>query len=103
MSRVIFPPLPAGEIRQEGFNFLSLLAAGETISSATIAVEVHSGVDASPSDLLSGSDTTVDSVVYQKFTGVGGVLGVVYNVTCTAITSLGQTLQLSAYLAVVAA
>jgi len=98
MPRVILNTKAVNVTRFDEFNFLSYLASGETILTATVAVSTYSGTDTSPNSLISGSTTISGAVVKQKFTG--GVVGVIYAAMCTITTSLGQTLQLGAYLAV---
>lgn len=96
------PELPAkfvGETKLYEFDFSSQLAAGETISGKTVAAATYSGIDTSPSSLVSGSATNSGAVVSQMVTG--GTLGVLYELTCTVVTSLSQTLQQKGYLAVV--
>ncbi len=95
-----FPPKPQGATQTYYYDFTQNLAAGETISSASVGVTVFSGADSAPSDLKSGSATISSGLVAQKFTA--GVVGVIYQTTCTALTSASQTLQQSALLAVVA-
>ncbi len=99
MGRLIFDPRPSTEKRREVFDFLSDLAVGETISSASVAVTVFSGSDNNPNNTKSGSVSIDGSKVYQFFDN--GTNGVLYLPTCTANTSLGQELQLSAYMAVI--
>lgn len=90
-----------GESNFVFFNFASALAAGETISSATVTASVYSGVDANPNNLIAGADTIIGTQVRQLLSDAAGVLGVVYKLLCTADTSLGQRLQQSSYLAIV--
>jgi hypothetical protein len=99
MSREIFPPKPAGSTENRMFDFTSDLAVGETISTQAVAASVYSGTDASPSSIVSGAASASGAVVTQKITG--GVLGVIYQLLCTITTSLGQTLQKSAFLTIV--
>lgn len=87
----------AGERKLLCFPFT--LAVGETISTKSVAATVYSGTDASPSSLISGSATNNGSVVQQLV--VGGTAGVIYYLLCTITTSLGQTLNLCGYLAVI--
>lgn len=98
MSRAVFGGKLLGETKNLVFDFLSQIALGETISSASVTATVYSGTDATPSSLISGSASISGSQVTQKVTG--GVLGVTYNLTCTAITSAGQTLSISGFLTV---
>lgn len=83
------------------FDFLSLLAIGETISTQVVTASVYSGTDASPSSLISGSAIASGTIVTQKLTG--GIAGVTYELVCTITTSAGQTLVLQGYLIVVGA
>lgn len=99
MSRVVFGGKSLGETKNCVFDFLSLIALGETLSTASVAAVVYSGTDASPSSLISGSATISGSQVTQKITG--GVLGVTYLLTCTVTTSAGQTLLLSGFTTIV--
>lgn len=99
MSRVIFPPKLAAEVVTTSFDFTSRLASTETISSASLAASVYSGNDSAPTQILQGSASISGAIVSQKVQA--GVLGVIYQLICTAVTSTSQTLQLSAYLAIV--
>ena len=98
-SRITLAGKYLGETITEKFDFTSLLAAGETISTQTVTASVYSGTDASPSAIVSGSASASGAIVSQKITA--GTLGVVYELLCTITTSAGQTLLLSAYLPVV--
>lgn len=98
MSRDTWPPKAAGATKNFEFDFISDLAAGETLSGATVTATVWSGNDGNPSGLISGAASISGTVVTQKLTG--GVAGNIYAVTCTATTSAGQTLVRSAYLVV---
>lgn len=96
------PQLPAkfvGETQIYQFDFAGQLIETETISSQTVTCATYSGTDVSPQLLVSGSASASSSVVSQMITG--GVLGVLYELTCTIVTSLSQTLQQKGYLAVV--
>ena len=102
MNRVIFQPKRLGETiipNPSPFNFTSQLAVGETINSATVTASVYTGVDANPSSIISGAATISGAIVSQKLTG--GVVGVIYELLCAAVTNLGQTIQLAGYLAII--
>lgn len=101
MSRIVLEPKLVGETRTVTFDFSSRLAVGETISTQAVTCALANGYsgDASPSSVISGSASASGAVVSQKLTG--GVSGMVYDLICTVTTSAGQTLLLSAYLAVV--
>ena len=98
MTKAIFEGKRAGETRLLAFDFGSLLAAGETVSTQTVAATVYTGTDASPSGVISGSATASGSVVSQKVTG--GTAGNIYNLICTITTSAGQTLKIAGLLAI---
>ena len=70
------------------------LGVGETITPGTEvwSVVVAKGEDANPSAMLTGSSSTTGDVVSHMITG--GVVGVIYHVTCTVRTSSGQNLTL---------
>lgn len=87
-----------GETVTETFDFSSRMGVGETISSAGVSASVFSGTDSSPSSILNGAAAISGQTITQSLTG--GVLGVLYLLVATATTSLGQLLQLSAYLPV---
>jgi hypothetical protein len=91
--------LVAEKIVYNQFDFTSRMSAGETISSASMAASVYSGTDPSPGAILSGPVTISGNIVEQ--TVINGVLGVVYELLATANTSLGQILELPAYLTIV--
>lgn len=98
-GRADLPAKLAGETKTYQFDFSSSLAAGETLSTQVVTASVYSGVDASPSSLISGVASSSGAVVSQKI--AGGTLGVLYELLCTVTTSLGQTLLLSGYLAII--
>ncbi len=98
MTSVAFPVKYVGETISEVFDFLSQLAVGEGLTSATVAASVYSGVDASPAAILFGSANISGSKVSQFVTA--GTLGVTYLLLCTASTDTGQYLQLAAYLVI---
>lgn len=96
--KVTLEPKLSGETKSYDFDFTSLLAPSETISTKSVAASVYSGTDASPSGIVSGSATSSGAVVSQKITA--GTVGVIYKLVCTITTSASQTLQLVALLAI---
>jgi len=92
-------PKASTETRSLFVDFLSLLQQGETISTQVCTASVFSGVDASPSSIISGAASVNGTKVYQKVTG--GVNGAIYLLKYTITTSLGNTLSIFSYLAVV--
>ena len=97
MSRVTFRSQYASEARNLVFDFSSQLAVGETISSASVSAAVYSG--ATGSTLTLGTDSTSGSQV--TCLASAGTEGVTYTVTCEAVTSLGQTVSLTGYVAII--
>lgn len=98
MSQIILPTKATAEQKGIVFDFISLLAVGETISTKVVACTVLSGVDANPSSLIMGAATSSGTRVTQLVGG--GVAGVTYVLTCTITTSSNQMLSLSGYLTV---
>lgn len=98
-SREIFDIKPPTDTKFFYFDFTSVLAVGETISTQVCSATVWSGTDANPSAIISGSASANGAIVSQLVTA--GTLGVVYTLLCTITTSLGQTLTQAGYLAIV--
>jgi hypothetical protein len=73
-------------------DFADLLGAGETILSASWSMRVKAGVDPAASGMIQGSVTITGTKVSQMVTA--GVAGVRYEPLCTALTSLGQVIEL---------
>ena len=98
MTRVIFSPKRQGETVTVEFDFISSLAAGETISAPAVTASVYTGVDASPGAILSGAAAVSGTKATQSVTA--GVVGVIYQLLCVVSTSLGQVLELAGYYAI---
>ena len=91
-----FTVIDVGEEDVFTFNFARGLGAGETLSSASVAIGVNRGADPSPSSRLAGA-AVVDSTgtqVSQTVNMIGGIAGNLYLLTATAVTSLSRTLIL---------
>jgi len=86
------------ENEQFTFDFSTVMSTGETISSATSAVEVVSGTDPSPSSILVGTPVASGQQVAQRI--YNGLDGVIYRIEITIITSLANTYSLVADLPV---
>ena len=99
MSNVMFREKAVAETQTLVFDFASILAPGESISSASTSAAVYSGIDSAPAAIISGGGAISGSKVSQKITG--GVEGVVYLLTCTAYTTLANNLSLTGYQAVI--
>ena len=98
MSLVVSQPKALGETVSLVFDFASKLSVGETLSSATVVAAVWSGLDSSPSGIVSGSATISGTQAKQKVTG--GVAGCIYKLTCTGATSTSNVPVLMTLLAV---
>ena len=85
-----FPPKLSGETKSFVFDFTSSLAIGETVSSASVVATVWSGNDPTPSGIVSGAASVSSPQVTQTITA--GVVGTIYQLICSAVTSAGQTL-----------
>jgi hypothetical protein len=70
------------------FDMLSRCAVGESIVTAIVSVSVSTGIDLAPESMVSGVSTVSNNVVIQKI--IGGVGGVIYDVACSARSSLNN-------------
>lgn len=98
MGRTVQQPKRQGEVKLYSWDFSSLLAVGETISSQSVTASVYSGTDASPSSIINGAATLSGNVVSQSITA--GTVGVTYTLKCQITTSSSQTLQLTSFLTI---
>lgn len=80
------------------FDFLSRLAVGETALTIAATVEVSNGVDANPAAMLSGSPSLSGTIGRQLL--IGGLPGVIYQLTMAVRTSNSQILLNRAKVAV---
>lgn len=87
------------ENEQFTFDFSPIMANGETISSASCAVEVVSGTDSTPNAILLGSPVISSQQVGQRI--YGGLDGVIYRIEVTVTTSATNTYVLLADLQVI--
>ena len=76
------------EIIDIGFDLTNLIAALNTISTATIAVTIETGTAAANTLVLVGSPTIVGKTVLQRISQ--GVAGNTYLLTLTATESNGE-------------
>lgn len=98
-GRMILPGKKVGETIFESANFLSNLGVTETINSALVTASVYRGNDPTPSAIISGPASISGPIVQQLVTG--GVLGTTYELLFAANTSLGQTIEIAAYLTII--
>lgn len=88
-------PKKQGETVNRPFDFISRLGPNENLLSAVVFASVYSGTDLNPQAIIFGSASITGTIVNQGLTA--GVLGVVYELLCKVTTSLGQTLEISAF------
>jgi hypothetical protein len=88
------------ETEQFTFDFSTVLGTGETISSASMNVEVIQGTDSSPLSILVGSPVINGSRVAQRITG--GLDEVTYRLELTINTSASNVYTLLGDLPVLA-
>lgn len=88
------------ENEQFTFDFSTVMASGETITSATSTVQVISGDDSNPNDILVGTPVANGQQVAQRI--YNGLDGVIYRIEITVLTSLANTYALVADLPVLA-
>ena len=101
-TREVQPPFPKGNTKNFTWDFISDLLVGETITSATVVVNVYSGNDASSSSMVDGAASISGTIVTQLLNAsTAGVLGVIYEAVCTVGTSLGQSLTHASFIVVV--
>lgn len=83
MDTIIFSDKGTTETLPLTVNFADRLQYGEVITSAGVSVVVTSGIDPSPSSMLSGATTYTGTTISQTITG--GVAGVTYTLVylCT--------------------
>jgi hypothetical protein len=85
-----FDPKKPGEVLNVGFDFSDVLAPAENLVSATISITVLRGTDPAPNDMRKNDPAIIGDIVSQFIQG--GIAGVTYLITCTAVTSDPQTL-----------
>ena len=83
-----FSPKDPLEIFPVSIDFTNLLGVGETISSVVFTVQVLSGIDPTPSAMLSGAASVAGTVCSQTIKG--GVNGVTYLISALATTNLAN-------------
>jgi len=79
------------EDKKLSWDFANDMAAAETISTKTVTATVHSGTDASPSNIVSGGAVSSGQVVTQLI--VDGLEGVTYMLEFEITTDQGQKLH----------
>lgn len=84
----------SSEVVPLSVDFTNLLATGETVSTAALAVNLVSGVDPAYASIIPvGAPTITAGVITSKV--LNGVDGVVYQIDCTITTSLGNTYKIT--------
>lgn len=99
MSFVTLPSKDTSSTIPVTVDFISQLATGEAVTSVVVTASVFSGVDATPSAIISGAATLSQNSATQVITG--GLAGVVYLLAFAATTNNANRLIIYAYLAVI--
>ena len=95
-----FSPKDNEEVYTLGFDYSELLQDTETLSSATMAIDLASGTtDAAMATMLLGACTINGTVVSQMVRN--GVAGNVYRLDCLVTTSLSNKYMLNGTIAIV--
>lgn len=103
MAREQLAPKLVGETILYSFTFTGRYnKALASISTKVVTATVYSGVDSSPSSIISGAAaaSTLDSGVIQQLI-TAGVVGTIYELICTATLSTGEILIASGLLSVI--
>lgn len=95
---ITLSPKTPEEVVSVSFDYAGLLAAGETIQSASLSLSVLHGSDAAAASMLTATEVFSGAVVSRLVRN--GVDATDYVVSCLATTNLGQVLQLSGILPV---
>lgn len=100
-GRLILKPKRAGEtcFTSSPFDFISSMSIGETIAQASCVASVYQGNDGAPLGVVVSA--TPQNVTQVAVLTTGGVLGCIYQLLCSVVTSLGQTLEQTALLVIV--
>lgn len=86
------------ENEQFTFDYSTVMATGETISTATCVVTVQNGTDPSPSSILVGTPVVSGQLAAQRI--YNGLDGVIYRIAMTVTSSLSNTYTIVADLPV---
>jgi hypothetical protein len=97
-TRVALELKRLADTKQIAFDFLSQMAQGESLVSATNTVLVYSGSDPTLSLAFTGTPNIVGSQAVQL--AAGGVSGCTYQIECQGLTSFGRKTFLSSFLVV---
>ena len=100
-NRVLLPPKRVGEsVLYPQFDFLSAFASStDSILSFSAVASVYSGVDPSPSLIITSA--SFSGSVVSVLTSGSGVLGVIYELRVQALLASGQGPVLCGYLAII--
>jgi hypothetical protein len=81
MTQQIFPPKLSSAAIGLVFDLKSLILPGDSITAADVTATVYSGVDPTPSAIISGAASFTSTTVTQSV--VDGVAGCTYLLTCS--------------------
>lgn len=100
MTYLITPSKLVGETFTLTFSFLDRLEWGEELSSAACTVEVVSGIDSDPEEVLLSTSTVSSDGTYVTQQVYQGLPGVIYKIVCGALSDASHTYIKISYLAV---
>lgn len=95
---VVLPAKRRIDVQQYTISFANVLNTGDTISSATVAVRLFTGVDSQPELILFEAFVQTDYTITQKIQE--GIPGVIYELVITVTTTLGYIHTITARLAI---
>lgn len=95
---VVLPAKRRIDVQQYTISFVNVLNTGDTISSATVAVRLFTGVDSQPELILFEAFVQTDYTITQKIQE--GIPGVIYELVITVTTTLGYIHTITARLAI---
>jgi hypothetical protein len=87
-----FDPMDTGETKDLSFDFRPHLACGDSVLTVAWSIALIDGIDATPTDRLSGDPKVDCGVATQRHTTLQG--GAKYRTKCTATTRNGEILIL---------
>ena len=98
MPKILLNQKDPSDTIQQVFDFASWVTGTDSLASAVTTCTVYSGVDGSPSAIISGTTTVSGTKATQAM--VGGINGVTYTIACKGTMASGTVITLSGYLTV---
>jgi hypothetical protein len=92
MATKYFGPKRPGETITLGFNFVNVLASGETIDDSTWTVELREGTDSDPTTTMVIESPIISGTRVSHLIG-SGIDENIYAIVCEIDTSLSQKIH----------